>query len=99
MNKYKNSIEVVDTLLHLMCGEEREDGYKPTMEEMSKSMDLLKELVDKETPMKLEETDVETDKDCFNWICPRCKSFHSESEGYQYCSECGQKLDWSDYER
>lgn len=99
MNKYQNSIEVVDTLLHLMCGEEREDGYKPTMEEMSKSMDLLKELVDKETPIKLEETDVETDKDCFNWICPRCKSFHSESEGYQYCSECGQKLDWSDYER
>lgn len=47
MNKYKEAIEVVDTLLHLMCGEEREDGYKPTMEEMSNSMDLLKELVDK----------------------------------------------------
>ena len=60
---------------------------------------ILEELVDKETPMKLEETDVETDKDCFNWICPRCKSFHSESEGYQYCSECGQKIDWSDYEK
>lgn len=47
MNKYKKAIKVVDTLLHLMCGEEREDGYKPTMEEMSNSMDLLKELVDK----------------------------------------------------
>lgn len=47
MNKYQKAIEVIDTLLHLMCGEEREDGYKPTMEEMSKSMDLLKELVDK----------------------------------------------------
>ena len=47
MNKYKEAIEVIDTLLHLMCGEEREDGYKPNMEEMSKSMDLLKELVDK----------------------------------------------------
>lgn len=47
MNKYQKAIEVVDTLLHLMCGEEREDGYKPTMEEMSNSMDLLKELVDK----------------------------------------------------
>lgn len=52
MNKYKKAIEVIDTLLHLMCGEEREDGYKPTMEEMSNSMDLLKELVDKETPKK-----------------------------------------------
>lgn len=47
MNKYQNAIEVIDTLLHLMCGEEREDGYKPTMEEMSKSMDLLKELANK----------------------------------------------------
>lgn len=26
MNKYQKAIEVVDTLLHLMCGEEREDG-------------------------------------------------------------------------
>lgn len=47
MNKYKKAIEVVDTLLHLMCGEEREDGYKPTMEEMSKSMDLLTDLANK----------------------------------------------------
>lgn len=47
MNKYQKAIEVIDTLLHLMCGEEIEDGYKPTMEEMSKSMYLLKELADK----------------------------------------------------
>lgn len=48
MNEYKKAIEVIDTLLHLMCGEEREDGYKPTMEEMSNSMDLLKELLIKQ---------------------------------------------------
>lgn len=47
MNKYQKSIEVIDTLLHLMCGEEREDGYKPTIEEMSNSMDLLKDLANK----------------------------------------------------
>lgn len=47
MNKYEEAIEVIDTLLHLMCGEEREDGYKPTMEEMSNSMDLLKDLANK----------------------------------------------------
>ena len=47
MNKYQKAIEVTDTLLHLMCGEEREDGYKPTMEEMSNSMDLLKDLAKK----------------------------------------------------
>lgn len=47
MNKYKEAIKVVDTVLHHMCGEEREDGYKPTMEEMSKSMDLLTDLANK----------------------------------------------------
>ena len=47
MNEYQKAIEVIDTLLHLMCGEEREDGYKPTMEEMSNSMDLLKDLANK----------------------------------------------------
>lgn len=47
MNKYQKAIEVIDTLLHLMCGEEREDGYKPTIEEMSNSMDLLTDLANK----------------------------------------------------
>ena len=47
MNKYQEAIEIIDTVLHLMCGEEREDGHKPTMEEMSKSMELLKELANK----------------------------------------------------
>lgn len=47
MNKYQEAIKVVDTLLHLMCGEEREDGYKPTIEEMSNSMDLLTDLANK----------------------------------------------------
>lgn len=53
MNKYQEAIEVIDTLLHLMCGEEREDGYKPTMEEMSKSMDLLTDLANKADSKKL----------------------------------------------
>lgn len=48
MNKYKQAYNVIDTILHLMCGEEREDGYKPTQEEMSKAMIDLKELVEKE---------------------------------------------------
>lgn len=47
MNKYKEAIKVVDTVLHHMCGEEREDGYKSTMEEMSNSMDLLTDLANK----------------------------------------------------
>jgi hypothetical protein len=47
MNKYKEAIKVVDAVLHHMCGEEREDGYLPTMEEMFNSMDLLTDLANK----------------------------------------------------
>lgn len=47
MNEYEKAIEVIDTLFHLMCGEEREDGYKSTVEEMSNSMHLLKDLANK----------------------------------------------------
>lgn len=97
MNKYKNAIEAVDTLLHLMCGEEREDGYKPTMEEMSNSMDWLKELVDKETPKK----PVVTQDDIFgdyHLVCPNCGqgaiviATRTDGKLYPRCPFCGQRL-------
>ena len=97
MNKYQKAIEVIDTLLHLMCGEEREDGYKPTMEEMSKSMYLLQELVDKETPKK--PIDIEFGP-CGDLMlcCPTCKhgvvpipTYHG-NKYYPRCPFCGQKL-------
>ena len=98
MNKYQKAIEVIDTLLHLMCGEEREDGYKPAMEEMSKSMDLLKELVDKETPKK--PIDIEFGP-CGDLMlcCPNCHNgvvpsptYHG-NRYYSRCPFCGQKLE------
>lgn len=73
MNKYQKAIEVIDTLLHLMCGEEREDGYKPTMEEMSNSMDLLKDLANK--------------ADSFEWIpvSERLPEQPKENQELDYC--------------
>lgn len=73
MNKYKEAIKVVDTVLHHMCGEEREDGYLPTMEEMSKSMDLLKDLANK--------------ADSFEWIpiSERLPEQPKENQELDYC--------------
>ena len=97
MNKYQKSIEVIDTLLHLMCGEEREDGYKPTMEEMSKSMYLLQELVDKETPKKPIDIGFGPCSDLM-LCCPTCKhgvvpipTYHG-NKYYPRCPFCGQAL-------
>lgn len=33
------------------------------------------------------------------WICPNCESeYEVEYDDYDYCPNCGQKLDWSDEE-
>ena len=53
MNKYEKAFDVIDTILHLMCGEEREDGYKPSQDEMVNSMEDFKELVERATPKKI----------------------------------------------
>lgn len=91
MNKYQEAIEVIDTLLHLMRGEEREDGYKPTMEEMSNSMDCLKELVERATPKKLVSTR-------HTRRCPSCNrqmsDINNAHPNMKFCPNCGQALDW-----
>ena len=98
MNKYQKAIEVVDTLLHLMCGEEREDGYKPTMEEMSNSMDWLKELVDKETPKKPIDVEIGPCGDSM-LSCPNCGqgaiviATRTDWKLYPRCPFCGQLLE------
>lgn len=88
MNKYEEAFDVIETILHLMCGEEREDGYKPSQDEMSNSMEDFKELVKKATPKKLL-----YDDNYFSFCrCPTCKKvvpIHGD-----YCPRCGQKLDW-----
>lgn len=47
MNKYYRAYNVFNTVLNLMYGEEKEDGYKPTQKEMIEAMDVFKELVEK----------------------------------------------------
>lgn len=33
------------------------------------------------------------------WICPRCgKHYELEYDNYDYCPNCGQSLDWEDYD-
>lgn len=61
-----------------------------------KEIKTLQELVDKETPKKPE---FNCDEDIYT--CPYCgKKYETYYDGYQknYCSECGQALDWSDKE-
>lgn len=34
------------------------------------------------------------------WYCPRCDiCYKIEREHYNYCPNCGQKIDWSEYDK
>lgn len=86
MNKYKEAIKVVDTVLHHMCGEEREDGYLPTMEEMSNSMDLLTDLANKAdafNEFKRSNHELELEE----YRHTQTLEEYKESKVYQYCAD------------
>lgn len=86
MNKYKEAIKVVDTVLHHMCGEEREDGYLPTMEEISNSMDLLTDLANKAdafNEFKRSNHEPESEK----YRHTQTLEEYQESKVYKYCSD------------
>ena len=53
MNKYYRAYNVFNTVLNLMYGEEREDGYKPTQKEMIEAMDVFVELVEKSKSIEI----------------------------------------------
>lgn len=33
---------------------------------------------------------------CIDWICPICGRFHRNDYVLEYCSACGQRIDWSE---
>ena len=61
-------------------------------------LDSLQELVDKETPMKPDGCEYEWRHGAYGWICPRCLRDVISSTTPNYCPNCGQKIDWSDYD-
>lgn len=68
----------------------------PDPKNQSGSMQILQELVDKETPKKVKIK--EFDNGEYGAYCPSCNSglpFHWKMK---YCPSCGQKLDWESEE-
>lgn len=62
-------------------------------------LERLQELVDKETPKKPTEADASEQNSYCAWLCPTCGRTHINNYPLNYCSDCGQKIDWSDYEK
>lgn len=87
---------------------EREAIECITKNRPSSGYDMLKEALDmavvaleKQTPKKPDVEGDGYDKDgnmiYDTWLCPCCRSrYEVEYDDYDYCPECGQKLDMSD---
>ena len=82
-----------------------EDDWQKYLENKGKltyeDMLLIKELVNKETPKKLSEAKIQYSIEIPAYMvvktCPKCnRKFDYKNMGVNYCSICGQHLDWSD---
>lgn len=101
MNKYQEAYENVKRACTVPFL-----GRKP-IDICGLSLDSLKKLVDKETPKKPNVDYVIDDTYCF---CPVCGNIIIEKrmlntvnsdlfkKSNSFCSECGQKIDWSEEE-
>ena len=105
MNKYENAIDVVARY----CSDYR-TGIFPPRNNVYRELDTLFELVEKATPKKpifnndiLKCSKCHQELDCFYVRC-ECKAkketlIFRERSSYNYCPNCGQKIDWSNYDR
>ena len=88
MSKYKEALYEIERELYFDCGIGM-DGYNK-----EKELKLIKELVDKETPMKPVKND-KLSHDQFSDLCPVCgKTLLYKSAGC-HNNECRQRIDWS----
>lgn len=68
--------------------------YHWKVEDKEKALEILEELVERDTPKKVK---IGTSKHFKFPICPNCKTELNEYYKYanKFCKECGQRLDWS----
>jgi len=81
----KEALEIVkDYLLPKLKEDNSELGSIIIVE----SVNVLKKLVERDTPMIPISESIEL-------ICPKCRE-EQHTNTTKFCSECGQRLDWSD---
>ena len=90
MNKYQEALDRLKTAPSFMGGTDLYKRHLNSEKLLMKDVNTLQELVDKETPKKppliWEHAKPQT----------RCQCTNGVYRYQNYCSFCGQKLDWSD---
>lgn len=108
MNKYQEALITVSKSCKSLA---MEFSFSKICDTDKKALNILKELVDKETPKKVIKETIYDAYDCndrsigFEYEiknCPNCnldlvnETEDRDFEDWDYCPNCGQKLDWSD---
>ena len=79
-----------------------EKCYRGEVEDYKQALELGVKALEKQIPKKVTlEGDGYSDGHLVydTWICPLCeKRYEVDYDDYDYCPNCGQKLDWSDEE-
>lgn len=100
MNKYEKALDWLTS----RCMEPNDDYdglvYDQVPDfEIEANIEPLRELIEKATPKKPTEADAYEENSYCAWLCPTCGRTHINNYPLNYCSDCGQKIDWSDYEK
>lgn len=64
-----------------------------TSKEIAKKLDMITQALEKQIPRKVIDSFMKG-----GWICPNCHNYVDVIKADEYCSKCGQRLDWSDSE-
>lgn len=91
MSKYTEAMSSIIYTMHFRV----KPKYLGHVED--ENMDLMYELAEKASPMKPKNKNIDEDVRYTNWYCPRCGEQHRNLYPLNYCSHCGQAIDWSDY--
>lgn len=104
MNKYQENLEALDNArltINGLCGRWLPREVLDNLEEYGDyeiynyvKYSVFKELVDKETPMKVKMKKFDNEE--YGVYCPKCNSGLSFHWKMKYCPSCGQHLDWSE---
>lgn len=91
MNKYRSAYEFIELCVRPWEHKSQELDRPVMNTQKQDNMDILKELVEKETPKKLKET-------TSTLRCPSCNKYVTSKgcihKEINYCFKCGQKFDW-----
>ena len=77
-----------------------EKNYQALSETYETSVANAKEMIiERDKPKKPKVATVSVRVGFCDWVCPTCGKVHLNIERLQYCSSCGQKINWDDFKK